>query len=175
VSLDNSKVPQSDLELTITSDSGESVGVDPLPSSAAGLQNQPTFRPLGDIKIPVAGSYRVSTSSPTGARGDDVRVVFADPVDAFATDLTVRIIGGAVVAFVVFVVGLALTIVTSIRRRNARRLRQAIRWGYMPSGTYVAGPSGPTGPGVMPPVPPTVLPVPPDPWAGEPRDPWANR
>lgn len=174
-SLDNSKVPQSDLELTITSESGESVGVEPLPPSASGLQNQPTLRPLGDVDIPVAGSYRVSTSSSVGGRGDDVRVVFADPIDRFASDLGVRIGGGAVVALLVFVVGLVLTIVTAIRRRNARRLHQAMRWGYTPPGSVAPGPTGPGGPGVVPPVPPPVPPAPPDPWAPEPRDPWANR
>ncbi len=151
ISMDNAEVPD-DSEVTITSASGEALPLAPIPASVSGLSSQPALRPLGDVSVPASGTYRVTTAA-AGASERDVRVVFSDPLDTVATDLTVRILGGATVAFLLFAIGLTITIVTALRRRNARRAARYVGWGYPPGQVPHPGPA--------PSAPP------------EPRDPWA--
>ncbi|MCX7619451.1 MAG: hypothetical protein N2037_01230 [Acidimicrobiales bacterium] len=182
VALDNSRVPEADLALSITSESGEQVALSPPPPAASALSNQPTFRPLGDVRIDEAGTYEVSTVSSSGESAD-IRVVFADPIEAFETDLTARILIGGAVAFIVFAAGMGLLVVTLARRSNFHRSQSASaqdlssgRWVSSPGNSAEApdeSPGNQVGPGTG--APGVAQSQPTDPWSLPPRDPWADR
>lgn len=157
VSASGSTVSFSTPKVTMSRD-GVPLTVDSAPCPSAqsnSLGDSGILRVIGSVQVPSSGTYLMKVDRPSGVSTSGQYVSVVRPFEEIAVDVGAKVLLGLGLGFVGFAAGLAVLIITGVRRRKARRRS----FGPPPPMAPYAGPGGPWAGG---------------PWAGGPPGPSAG-